>query len=123
MEKRTAGRYGAVRRLAAWRLSYRGVCAVTILDPTDGKPGLRIETAASVMAADMMAKHLATFKHVIQKDRHSGAAVVAAYIEGLACVVALTIAGKHGSYWEVLAATEQRLRDEVDKLLKLMRPT
>jgi len=90
-------------------------------DPTDGKPGLRIETAASVMAADMMAQHLKTFKNVIQNDRHTNGAVIAAYIEGLACVVALTVAGRHGGYWEVMASVDERLRDEVDKILKLMK--
>lgn len=96
---------------------------MTPRDPTDGKPGLRIETAAGVLAVDMIANHIAQFQFVIRKDRHASGAAVAAYIEGLACVVALTIAGKHGSYWEVMSATEQRLREEVDKVLTKLRAT
>lgn len=96
---------------------------MSVTDPGDGKPGLRIETAAGITAIDMMAKHIAAFQFVIKKDRLAAQTTTAAYIEGLAAVLALTIAGRHGSYWEVMSLSEQRLREEVDKVLTKLRPT
>lgn len=68
-------------------------------------PGLRLETAASVILEDTIKKHFHTFAHVIQWDRASNKAVVAAYISGLAGACALTIKGRHAS------------REEVEKLV------
>lgn len=68
-------------------------------------PGLRIESAASVVARDMIQNHVRIFAHVIRTDRAANQSTVAAYIDGLAGVMALTIAGGHGSRNEVLAET------------------
>lgn len=94
-----------------------------MLTDTDGKPGLRIETAAGVMAVDMIAQHVRTFQFAIKSDRLASAATVAAYIEGLAAVVGLTIAGRHGSKEDVLNATMVRLREETDKVLRKLKAT
>lgn len=107
-----------MRWLWLYRCARKGD-AVSTTDPTDGKPGLRLETAAGVLATDMMAKHIAAFQFVIKKDRHASQTTVAAYIEGLAAVVALTVAGGHGSRDEVVNATVDRLREEVDRVLSL----
>lgn len=83
-------------------------------DP-DGKPGLRIETASSITARGMIQQHLAAFALVIRRDRMANAATVAEYINGLAGVVALTIAGGHGSKDDVVNATVAKLREYVDR--------
>jgi hypothetical protein len=51
-------------------------------DPIDGKLGLRIESAASVILRDTIKKHMQTFSHVVRSDRAASASVVAAYIDG-----------------------------------------
>lgn len=91
------------------------------MNDKDGKPGLRIESAASVLARDMITKHIGTFAHVIRQDRVANQSTIAAYIDGLAAVVALTIAGGHGSRPDVIAATTLKLMDAVDRDLKHLR--
>lgn len=86
------------------------------------KPGLSIEVAAGVTARDLIAQHFRAFYLVMKTDRAAGKAAVAAYIDGLAGAMALTIAGGHGSYWEVMAATEAKLREAVDRDLKHLKP-
>lgn len=85
---------------------------------TEIKAGLRIESAAAIVARDMMTKHVSTFAHVIRQDRAASQSTVAAYIDGLAGVVALTIAGGCGSREDVIAATIAKLRDSVDRDLR-----
>lgn len=94
-----------------------------LTDPTDGKPGLRIETAASVTARDMITKHLQMFGPAVMSDRHTARQTTAAYTDGLAGAVALTIAGRHGSKEDVLNATIKSLRDAVDRDLKHLKQT
>jgi hypothetical protein len=84
----------------------------------DGKPGLRIESAASAIARDVIQQHLRTFAHVIRQDRVAGQSVIAAYVDGLAGSVAFVIAGRHGSREEVIEATIAKLRDAIDRDLK-----
>lgn len=84
----------------------------------DGKPGLRVETAASYTARDMIAKHTHTFAHVLQADRAANASTSAAYIDGLAAVTALTIVGRHGSREDVTEATVKCLREAIDRDLR-----
>jgi hypothetical protein len=86
------------------------------------KPGLNIESAASVTARDMISKHLHTFAHVVQTDRVASQSTVAAYIDGLAGVVALTIAGGQGSREDVILATMEKLREAINRdLVQLAR--
>lgn len=80
--------------------------------------GMRIEAAASVTARDMITQHLAAFALPIRRDRHASKTTVAAYVDGLAGVVALTIAGRHGSHNEVIEATVKALRDAIARDLK-----
>lgn len=80
--------------------------------------GLRIEAAASVTARDMITKHLAAFSHAIQRDRIASQATTAAYIDGLAGVVALVIAGGHGSKSEVVESTVKALCDAIERDLR-----
>lgn len=77
--------------------------------------GLRIESAASVILRDTIVKHMATFMHVIRHDRAANAGVVAAYVDGLAGAVALTIAGGHGSREDVMLATMEKLREAINR--------
>jgi hypothetical protein len=88
---------------------------------TDGKPGLRIESAASVTARDMITKHIGVFMHVIRGDRAAGPSTAAAYVDGLAGVVALMIAGRHGSQEEVTEVTILQLRDAIKRDLQHLR--
>ena len=94
---------------------------MTIPTDTDGKPGLRIETAASVTARDMITRHLDVFGRAIKADRAANRATVAAYLDGLAAVLALTIVGGHGSREEVIAANMRQLLDAIDRDLKHLR--
>ena len=64
----------------------------TPTDP-DGKPGLRIETAASYLARDMIATHLKQFKLALLTDRAAATKTVAAYTDGLAGAMAFAVAG------------------------------
>ena len=74
-------------------------------------PGLRIESAASVILRDAIVKHMHVFGDTIRRDRAAGQSVTAAYIDGLAGAMALVVAGGHGSYNEVLDATVKTLRE------------
>ena len=89
-------------------------------DPTDGKPGLRVETAASVIARDMIHDFMGKFALAIRRDRHTSATTTAAYIDGLAGCIALTVAGKHGSREEVVAAVLDKLNDAVNRDLRML---
>jgi hypothetical protein len=55
--------------------------------------GLRIETAASAILRHFIMQQMEQFGVVIRRDRACNAAVVAAYVDGLAGATALTIAG------------------------------
>lgn len=83
--------------------------------------GLKIETAAGVMLRDEIRRHMAAFSHVIRTNRHTGQDVVAAYIDGLAGAMALTIAGGHGSHGEIVNATLIKLREAVNRDLQHLR--
>lgn len=82
------------------------------------KPGLRIESAASVTARDMIQQHMHAFAHVISADRVASTSVVAAYIDGLAGAVSLAIAGRQASKSEVIEATIVGLRKAIDRDLQ-----
>lgn len=77
--------------------------------------GLRIESAAGIVLRDTVQNHMATFAHVIRQDRAANASVVAAYVDGLAGAVALTIAGRHGSREAVIEAVIKSLRLAVER--------
>lgn len=87
---------------------------------SDGKPGLSIESAASVVLRDTIIKHMQAFSHVIRNDRAAGQSVVAAYVDGLAGAVALAIAGGHASR-EGITATVAKLRDAIERDLRHLR--
>ena len=82
--------------------------------------GLKIECAASVTLRDAIRKHMASFAHTIRKGRHCGQSVVAAYIDGLAGAMALTVVGNHGSKEEIVNATLAKLREAVDRDLQYL---
>lgn len=82
------------------------------------KEGLRIESASSVIARDMIRQHVGTFSHVIREDRAANTSTVAAYIDGLAAVTALTIAGGFGGRDDIVTAVVGRLTECVDRDLK-----
>lgn len=87
----------------------------------DGKPGLRIESAASVTLRDTIAKHMEIFSHVIRADRVAGQSVTAAYVDGLAGAAALVIAGGHGSKDEVTGQLVTLLRTCIERDLRHLR--
>lgn len=84
----------------------------------DGKLGLRIESAASITARDTATQHISTFQHIIRQDRHASASTVAVYVDALAGVVALSVAGGHLSRDEAIEATVKALRDAIERDLK-----
>jgi predicted sugar kinase len=81
-------------------------------------PGLKIESAASVILEDTIKKHMHAFAHVIRRDRVAGMSVSAAYTGGLSGTLALIVAGGHASKEEVLTATIAKLREAVDRDLR-----
>lgn len=83
-------------------------------------PGLRVETAASVILRDAIHQHMRNFALVIRQDLACNRSVSAAYIDGLSGALALTIAGGHGSKEDVLNATIKTLRECVDRDLRFM---
>lgn len=86
------------------------------------KLGLSIETAAGVTARDMIRQHLVAFGFAIRTDRTASQAAVAAYIDGLAGAIALTVAGRHGSREEVIDAAFMKLHEAIDRDLRHLRP-
>lgn len=86
-------------------------------------PGLRIESAASVTARDMIQQHMHAFAHVIRTDRAAGQSTVAAYIDGLAGAAALVVAGGHGSRTDVIESTIAKLRECIDRDLRYLART
>ena len=94
---------------------------MTRTDPTDGKPGLRIESAASITLRDTITEHMRVFSHVIRHDRAAGQSVTAAYVDGLAGAAALVIAGGHGSRDEVMQQLIALLQKNVDRDLRHLR--
>jgi hypothetical protein len=99
----------AVRHVA----SSSAIGSVFMIRDKDGKLGLRQESAAAITLRDTIAQHMHAFSHVIRDDREAGAAVVAAYIDGLAGAVALTVHGGHGSRDEVNVGVQLKLKDAV----------
>lgn len=93
-----------------------------ILDK-DGKPGLRIESAASVTLRDTIMSHFSIFGHVIKTDRAAGQSVVAAYIDGLAGATALVIAGGHASKEDAIYASVRAFKDALERDLASQRAT
>lgn len=85
---------------------------------TDIRNGLSLETAASVIATDMIQNHVAQFMHVIMNDKAANRSVVAAYIDGLSAVVALSIMGRQGGKNDVTENVIQRLRENIERDLK-----
>jgi hypothetical protein len=80
--------------------------------------GLKIETAAAFTLRDAIRQHMQSFAFTIRTDRRSNQAVVAAYIDGLAGVLALAITGGHGGKEDVINATVAKLREAVDRDLR-----
>lgn len=80
--------------------------------------GLRIESAASVIMRDQIMRHMEVFSRVLRRDRAAGQSTIAAYVDGLAGAVALTIAGGHGSQSDVTEATVKILREAIDRDLQ-----
>jgi hypothetical protein len=82
------------------------------------KPGLSFESAASVIAREHIAKYLEVFGPAIMSDRVAGKSVHAEYVNGLAGVCALLIAGGQASKEDVLNGTIAKLREYVDRDLQ-----
>lgn len=77
--------------------------------------GLKIEHAAGIMARDAIRKYMEHFALVIRTNRRASKDAVAAYVDGLAGTMALTIAGGYGSKDDVVNATIAKLREAVDR--------
>lgn len=80
--------------------------------------GLSIESASSVIARDMIFKHLHTFRHVMRTDRAASQSTIAAFADGLAGATALAIAGGLGDKNQVIEAAVAKLRDSIERDLK-----
>jgi hypothetical protein len=80
--------------------------------------GLKIEMAAAFTLRDLIRQHMQSFALTIRTDRVAGQNVVAAYVDGLAGAVALTIVSGHGSKDDVINATVTKLREAVDRDLR-----
>lgn len=85
------------------------------------KPGLSIESAASVTLRDTLASHMITFNHVIRHDRVAGKSVHAQYVNALAGTMALMIAGGQANYDGLVEATVAKLKECIDRDLRHIR--
>lgn len=90
-----------------------------ITDP-DGKPGLRVETAASVIIHEFVLDHMSKFALTIRRDRLASTSVMGEYINAMAGTMALVIAGGHGSRDEVIALVQAKLLECLDRDLRHM---
>lgn len=84
--------------------------------------GLRFESAASIVARDVITKHVNMFAHVLRGDRIASQSTASAYVDGLAAVVALAIIGRFGSQAELTEATVKTLREAIERDLKHLGP-
>lgn len=87
-------------------------------DPTDGKPGLRLETAASIIARNFICDHFTQYGAVVRRDKITAQAVTLEFVTGLAGACALAIAGGHASKDEILNVTIATFREYVDRDLQ-----
>ena len=87
-------------------------------EPIVVKDGLRLESAASLTIRDAVQQHLHVFAHVIRTDRVAGKSTHAEYVNGLAGVTALLIAGGHGSRDDIINGTVAKLREYIDRDLR-----
>lgn len=92
------------------------------MNDNDGLPGLRIETASSVIAREWVREFFGKFQFVIRKDRAAGQAVSAAFIDALSGATALVIAGGHASKEDAIYQTVRAFKDAVERDLKHYRP-
>lgn len=92
-------------------------------DPTDGLPGLRLETGASILLRDLIQNHMQQFHHAIRRDKAASQSVLAAYVDGLAGAIALTAAGGLCSLDELFDDVSVRVRESVVRDLKHLRKT
>ena len=84
------------------------------------KPGLSIESAASVILHDTILKHMATFSHVIQHDHAAGKSVHAEYVNALAGTIALMIVGGQCSRDDIIAGTATKLIECLERDLRVL---
>jgi len=82
--------------------------------------GLKIETAAGITLRDAIRQHMTSFALTISANRHTGQAVIAAYIDGLSGTMALAIAASHGSKEEIVNTTLTKLREALDRDLQYL---
>lgn len=84
------------------------------------KPGLSIESAASVTLRDTLQSHMRTFNHVIRADRVAGKSVHAEYVNGLAGTMALLILGGQADKEDIIAGTVAKLRECIERDLRFL---
>lgn len=85
--------------------------------------GLKIEPAASIIARDMITKYMENFALTIHKHPHVSQSVASVYVDGLAGVMALAIAGGHGSREEVASNTILKLGEALTRDLRELKLT
>ena len=83
--------------------------------------GLKIQTAAGVMARHWVGQFFSQFGIVIRYDRHAARTVIAAFVDALAGAAAYAIQGRHGTEEEITEATVNQLRDAIKRDLKHLR--
>jgi hypothetical protein len=84
------------------------------------KPGLSIESAASVTLRNTLLDHMRTFNHVIRADRAAGKSVHAEYVNALAGTMALMIAGGQCSRDDIVTGTATKLIECLERDLKML---
>lgn len=85
------------------------------------KPGLSIESAASVIMRDTVVKHMHTFAHAIKADHACAKSMHAVYVDALAGTIALMIAGGQAGRDELIAATATMLVNSLERDLQGLR--
>ena len=70
------------------------------------------------MSREWLANFMKAFGHSIRNERASARIATAAFVDGLAGVTALAIAGRHGSKDEIVEAAITQLRESIDRDLQ-----
>jgi hypothetical protein len=84
------------------------------------KPGLSIESAASVILHDAIEKHMHAFSETIMRDRAAGKSVHAEYVNALAGTIALMIVGGQANRDEIIAGTAEKLIECLERDLRML---
>lgn len=87
------------------------------------RPGMNLETAASIVLRDTIHEYFSQFAFVIRGHRDVATSVISEFRNGMAGSIALAIAGGHASKDDILAAEFAKLKEYVERDLSRLKKT